>query len=99
MPSNPKDNSNTIREYIEQAKLNNQAELIVARYTKRIWSDTAYNIYSYNQRIRLMEADLTIALSEDEEYQSISNRLRELNAKFFVMDLEAEDEFSIRGKS
>ena len=57
--------------YIRLGELRERREIIIAKYTKKIWSDKKYDDYDYNQRNKLRSADLTLELSEDSEYNVI----------------------------
>ncbi len=65
----------------ELGSLRDKREVIEARYAKGIWSDEAFDKWDYNQRQKLRQAELTLKLSEDVEYQDILNRIRELEAE------------------
>jgi len=67
--------------YRQLGELRDREEIIRAKYTKSIWSDEDFDKYVYNQREKLRQAELTLKLSEDTEYQDIHNRIRELEAE------------------
>ena len=74
-------------------ELKDKEEIIQAKYTKSIWSDEDFDKYAYNQREKLRQAELTLKLSEDKEYQNIRNRIRELEAEQVELGYDELDDF------
>lgn len=65
----------------ERAILKNKVEIIRAKHVKKIYTDPEYDTISYNARGRVQEADLTLALAEDNEFQDLLNKDRDLKAE------------------
>jgi hypothetical protein len=71
--------------------LRKQLELLVAKYTKLIWTDPIYNDYKYPSKTTLQKAELIIRLSEDAEYVKLDNRITELSSELNCLDFDDFD--------
>jgi 3-dehydroquinate dehydratase len=77
------------------SQLQSEVSFIKAQHEKEIYGSTSYDHISYNTRLRLQEADLTIALRHDNEYQRLIEEMRELRAE--QTELEEDNPFSMGG--
>jgi hypothetical protein len=68
------------KQLIELEKCRHKIELIKAKHTKTIWEDIKYDKYKTGKAI-LQNADLTISLAEDSEYQRLLDRFIELEVE------------------
>jgi hypothetical protein len=76
-------------------QLRDKQEVIQAKYTKNIWLDEQYIKLDYNQRNKLRQAELTLKLSEDAEYQTIHSRIRDLEAEQVELDYFEFDDIGL----
>lgn len=63
---------------LELDDLRQRREVIIAKHTKDVWSDASLDKVEYNARPKLREAELTLRLEVDPEYQDTRKREREL---------------------
>lgn len=70
--------------------LQNKQDLIIAKHTKDILSDSSLDKVTYNERAKLLNAELTLRLEVDPDYKAASNRKRELRLKKNDLEVEME---------
>lgn len=71
------------------AQLHSRIAVIRAEHTKEIFTSTAYDSLPYNDRPRLRDADLTIALSHDNEYTILTDEITDIESE----QIELGDDF------
>jgi hypothetical protein len=73
---------------LELDDLRQKQDVTIAKLTKDIFSDGSLDKATYNERPKLLDAELTLRLDLNPEYQAIRKRERELALE--VNDLEVE---------
>jgi len=63
---------------LELEDLRKRQEEIASKHTKDIFSDASLDKATYNERLKLLDAELTSRLEVDPEYQATRKREREL---------------------
>ena len=92
-PQNNKDKYRKISRRLTEVQLElddlrQKQDVIIAKYTKDIFSDASLDKATYNERPKLLAAELTLRLDLNPEYQAIRKHERELALE--VNDLEVE---------
>jgi len=70
----------------ELSELIQEIKVIEAKYRREIWSSKDYEQHEYNNREKLRNADFTIRLAGDQEYQVKRKKRVDLEAEKIVLE-------------